>query len=130
MSDAKTFIDEALESASCGEDFVQTMADIYSHTEVRGILNQYPEWIVNIITIIDYDTELQMEGLDYRTYYKEVKALRSIGLESEASALSSLSNESTAEEISKCYEKLALNNDYDAFWLAVFEYAGEHLSIR
>lgn len=130
MSDTKTFIDKALESVSSGEDFVQAMADIYSHAEVRDVLNQYPEWIANIITIIDYDTELQMEGLAFRTYDKEIKALRNIGLESEATALASLSNESTDEESSQCYEKLALNNDYDAFWLTVFEYAEEHLSNR
>ena len=35
MSNARTFIDEALETVSSGEDFVQAMADIYSHTEVR-----------------------------------------------------------------------------------------------
>lgn len=130
MSGTRTFIDEALESVSSGEDFVQVMADIYSHNEVRDILNQYPEWIANIITVIDYDTELQMEGLDFRTYEKEVEALRSMGLESEAAALSTLTSESTDEESSRCYDKLELNNDYDAFWLAVFDYAQEHLSNR
>lgn len=35
MSNIRTFIDEALETVSSGEDFVQAMADIYSHTEVR-----------------------------------------------------------------------------------------------
>jgi hypothetical protein len=127
MSNPRTFIDEALESVSSGEDFVQAMADIYSHTAVREILSHYPEWIANIITIIDYDTELQMEGLDFRTYDKEIRALRSIGINSEATELSLLSSESTDEEISQCYEKLSLNNDYDAFWLAVYEYAEENL---
>lgn len=127
MSNPRTFIDEALESVSSREDFVQAMADIYSHTAVREILSHYPEWIAIIITIIDYDTELQMEGLDFRTYDKEIRALRSIGINSEATELSLLSSESTDEEISQCYEKLSLNNDYDAFWLAVYEYAEENL---
>ena len=35
MSNTRTFIDEALETVSSGEDFVQAMADIYSHAEVR-----------------------------------------------------------------------------------------------
>ena len=130
MSNNKTFIDKALETVTSGEDFVQAMADIYSHDEVRDVLNEYPEWIVNIITVIDYDTELQMEGLDFRSYDAEIKALRSIGIDSEAEVLSSLSSESTDEDLSDCYDRLALNNDYDAFWLAVYEYAEENLKKR
>ena len=130
MSNTRTFIDEALETVSSGEDFVQAMADIYSHTEVRDVLKEYPDWIVNIITVIDYDTELQMDGLDLRTYDDEIKALRSIGIESEAEFLSSITGESTDEELRDCYDRLALNNDYDAFWLAVYEYAEENLRNR
>ena len=66
MSKVSTFIDEAYDSVSSGEEFVQAMAEIYSHEEVRDILDEYPEWIKNIIIVIDYDTELQMEGLDFR----------------------------------------------------------------
>ena len=84
----------------------------------------------NIITVIDYDTELQTEGLDFRAYDKEISALRSIGIESEADVLSAISSESTDEELSRYYDELALNNDYDAFWLAVFEYAEENLQNR
>ena len=130
MSNPVTFIDEALESVSSGEDFVQAMADIYQHDDVRAVLDQYPEWIINIITVIDYDTELQTEGLDFRAYDKEISALRSIGIESEADVLSAISSESTDEELSRYYDELALNNDYDAFWLAVFEYAEENLQNR
>ena len=43
MSNPVTFIDEALESVSSGEDFVQAMADIYSHDDVRAVLDQYNE---------------------------------------------------------------------------------------
>ena len=57
-------------------------------TEVRDILMEYPDWIVNIITVIDYDTELQMDGLDFKSYDDEIKALRNIGIESEAEILS------------------------------------------
>ena len=76
MSNPVTFIDEALESVSSGEDFVQAMADIYSHDDVRAVLDQYPEWIINIITVIDYDTELQTEGLDFRAYDKGMPVLK------------------------------------------------------
>lgn len=130
MSNTRTFIDEVLEMVSSGEEFVQAMADIYSHTEVRDILMEYPDWIVNIITVIDYDTELQMDGLDFKSYDDEIKALRIIGIESEAEILSSITDESTDEELSDCYDRLALNNNYDAFWLAVYEYAEENLRNR
>ena len=130
MSNTRTLIDEALEMVSSGEEFVQAMADIYSHTEVRDILMEYPDWIVNIITVIDYDTELQMDGLGFKSYDDEIKALRNIGIESEAEILSSITDESTDEELSDCYDRLALNNNYDAFWLAVYEYAEENLRNR
>lgn len=40
------------------------MADIYEYPEVRETLKDYPLWIRNIIAVIDYDTELTMDGLD------------------------------------------------------------------
>lgn len=58
-----SFIDDALLNSNTGYDFVNAMADIYSNSDVRDILDNYPEWIRDIICIIDYDTDLQMEGL-------------------------------------------------------------------
>ena len=55
------FIDIALKTINNGEDFVQAMADKYSNPEVD--LNQYPGWIKNILTLIDYDSELQMDWI-------------------------------------------------------------------
>ena len=123
-----SFIDEALQNSTSGEDFVQAMADIYSHPEVN--LADYPEWIRNIITIIDYDTNLSMEGLNFKSYEEEIEALRSAGLDDEADLLANLSEDSTDDDLEKCYSQLALNNDYDAFWDAVFNYAGSNLGIR
>lgn len=123
-----SFIDEALQNSTSGEDFVQAMADIYSHPEVN--LADYPEWIRNIITIIDYDSNLSMEGLDFKSYEEEIKALRSADLDDEADLLANLSEDSTDDDLEKCYSQLALNNDYDAFWDAVFNYAGSNLGIR
>ena len=125
-----SFIDEALQNRTSGEDFVQAMADIYSYPEVKDQLTDYPEWIRNIITIIDYDTALQMDGLDFKSYDEEIKALRSAGLDDEADLLANLSEDSTDDDLEKCYSQLALNNDYDAFWDAVFNYAGSNLGIR
>lgn len=122
-----SFIDEALQNSTSGEDFVQAMADIYSHPEVKDQLTDYPEWIRNIITIIDYDTALQMDGLDFKAYDEEIKALRSAGLDKEADLLALLNEETSDEEASEIYSQLALNNDYDAFWDAVFNYAGSNL---
>ena len=123
-----SFIDDALQNITSGEDFVQAMADIYSNPDVRVQLKKYPEWIRNIITIIDYDTNLTMEGLDFKSYSEEISALNSVGLVSEATLLASINEKSTDEDLAKCYPQLALNNDYDAFWNTVYIYAGKHLS--
>lgn len=74
------FIDKALEEITNGEDFVQAMADIYEHTEVREKLDKFPSWIRNIITVIDYDTELSMNGLDFKSYRNVIDALTDMGL--------------------------------------------------
>ncbi len=125
-----SFIDDALQNINSGEDFVEAMADIYSNPDVRDQLKNYPEWIRNIITIIDYDTDLTMEGLDFKLYTEEISALISVGLVSEANLLASISEKSTDEDLAKCYSQLALNNDYDAFWNAVYSYASNNLEIR
>ena len=58
------FIDRAFEQNLAGDDFLQAMTDIYSEPEVYKILNQYPPFVADVISIIDYDTALQMDGLD------------------------------------------------------------------
>ena len=42
------FIDKALSEITNGEDFVQAMADIYEHAEVRKEFGNLPSWIQNI----------------------------------------------------------------------------------
>ena len=81
------FIDKALEEITNGEDFVQAMAEIYEHTEVREKLDKFPAWIRNIITVIDYDTELSMNGLDFKSYRNVIDALTDMGLIKEAEVL-------------------------------------------
>ena len=61
------FIDKAMAEVTNGEDFVQKMADIYEYPEVREELENYPTWIRNIIAVIDYDTELAMDGLEFKS---------------------------------------------------------------
>lgn len=122
------FIDHAISVITNGEDFVQAMADIYEYPEVRDELEKYPSWIKNIITIIDYDTELGMDGLDLKSYADVVKVLNEIGLIEEAGVLRDYDNDISKENAEKCYERLAINNDYDAFWNKVYVYADENIS--
>ena len=109
------FIDKALEEITNGEDFVQAMAEIYEHTEVREKLDKFPAWIRNIITVIDYDTELSMNGLDFKSYGNIIDALTNMGLTEEAEVLITFEKKPSQEEADICYSKLAINNDYDAF---------------
>ena len=122
------FIDYAISEITNGEDFVQAMANIYEYPEVRGELEKYPSWIKNIITIIDYDTELGMDGLDLKSYADVVKVLNEIGLIEEAGVLRDYDNDISKENAEKCYERLAINNGYDAFWNKVYVYADENIS--
>lgn len=122
------FIDHAISEITNGEDFVQTMADIYEHPELRDELEKYSLWIQNIITIIDYDTELGMDGLDLKSYADAVKVFDEIGLIEEAEVLRDYDNDISEENSEKCYERLAINNDYDAFWNKVYAYADKNIS--
>lgn len=122
------FIDHAISEITNGEDFVQTMADIYEHPELRDELEKYSLWIQNIITIIDYDTELGMDGLDLKSYADVVKVLDEIGLIEEVGVLRDYNNDISEENAEKCYERLAINNDYDVFWNKVYVYADENIS--
>ena len=77
------FIDKALSEITNGEYFVQAMSDIYEHAEVRKEFGNLPSWIQNIITVIDYDTELAMNGLDFKSYKNVIEALTDMGLKNQ-----------------------------------------------
>ena len=121
------FIDKALAGFTNGEDFVQKMADIYEQPEVREELVNYPTWIRNIITVIDYDTELAMDGLEFKSYRNVIDALADIGVTTEAQALIELESDMSQDGIDSCYSKLALNNDYEAFWDKIYSYADKNM---
>ena len=121
------FIDKALSEITNGEDFVQAMADIYEHAEVRKEFGNLPSWIQNIITVIDYDTELAMNGLDFKSYKNVIDALTDIGVTTEAQALIELEGDVSQDGIDSCYSKLALNNDYEAFWDKIYSYADKNM---
>lgn len=128
VTEEMNFIDHAISEITNGEDFVQAMADIYEYPEVRGELEKYPSWIKNIIAVIDYDTELGMDGLDLKSYANIVKVLDEIGLIEEAGVLRDYDKDMSEENAEKCYERLAINNDYDVFWNKVYVYADENIS--
>ena len=121
------FIDKAMAEVTNGEDFVQKMADIYEYPEVRQELENYPPWIRNIITVIDYDTELAMDGLEFKSYRNVIDALTDIGVTTEAQALIELEGDVSQDGIDSCYSKLALNNDYEAFWDKLYSYADKNM---
>lgn len=121
------FIDKALVEFTNGEDFVQKMADIYEYPAVREELANYPTWIRNIVTVIDYDTELAMDGLEFKSYRNVIDALTDIGVTTEAQALIELEGDVSQDGIDSCYSKLALNNDYEAFWDKLYSYADKNM---
>ena len=121
------FIEQALKDLTNGEAFVQAMADIYEYPEVREKLKDYPLWIRNIIAVIDYDTELTMDGLDAKSYRDTIAALTDMGLAVEAEALMPLEGNTSQEELDSCYEKIENNNLYEDFWNKIYSYADENM---
>ena len=138
------FIDTALAN-QCNlsdDDFLQAMADIYQEPEVWKILHKYPQYIQDAIYIIDYDTELQMEGLESvlegpmsEKYVKIHTALLNCGALEEAHILEEarcLNIDSDDNDDDDYYEQMeilesqtALHNDYDHFWDLVRDYIGK-----
>ncbi len=126
------FIDRAFDNNLHGDDFLQAMADIYSESEVRQVLNQYPQFVKDIVLIIDYDTAIQMEGLDeviYGSLEEELpeilQALNNCGAGFEADILrkaKAMTQEKFEEKYADLYNELAINNDYDGFWDLVRSY--------
>lgn len=112
--------------------FLQAMADIYNEPEVREILDKYPQFVKDVILIIDYDTEIQMEGLDSVKYGflgkklpELIKALKRCGATKEAKILrkvKSMSKKRFEKNYESLYDELAINNDYDSFWDSVISY--------
>ena len=135
------FIDKAFAKNLKGDDFLQAMVDIYSEPEVYKELKKYPRFVADIITVIDYDTALQIDGLDdvisgnLSNRYKEIiNALENCGAKDEADVLKKakesyiLDDGSYDKEYNNLSSRLALNNDYDGFWDMVRAYIDRNLS--
>lgn len=136
------FIDRAFKQNLSGDDFLQAMADIYSEPEVYRILNQYPPFVADVISIIDYDTALQMDGLDdiisgnLSSRYAEIlNALKQCGAEQEADILKHAKElyDSDEDGYNEEYDNLncqiALHNDYNGFWDIVRAYIDKNLNL-
>lgn len=118
------------------------MADIYSEPEVYRILNQYPPFVADVISIIDYDTALQMDGLDdiisgnLSSRYAEIlNALKQCGAEQEADILKHAKElydsdeDGYNEEYDNLNSQIALHNDYNGFWDIVRAYIDKNLNL-
>ena len=126
------FIDRILDNNLHGDDFLQAMADIYSESEVRQVLYHYPQFVKDIVLIIDYDTAIQMEGLGAVIYgsleekFPEIlQALDNCGAGFEVDILrraKAMTQSEFKEGYANLYNELAINNDYDGFWDLVRSY--------
>ena len=124
------FIDRALAQGErlTPDDFLQAMADIYKEPQVWRVLDRYPQYIRDVISIIDYDTEAQMEGLDACASSphaeRYIQALLHCGAVAEAEILKrarelsgpDYEDETVNAEMDILYQQIALNQDYNAFW--------------
>ena len=126
------FIDRALAQGRrlSDDDFLQAMADIYREPQVWQELDRYPLYIRDVIYVIDYDTEVQMEGLDACAVSPRVEqyiqALLNCGAVSEAELLkrakkltdsdSDYEDEAVDAEMESLYRQIALNQNYEEFW--------------
>lgn len=134
------FIDRALAQGDAldADGFLQAMADIYKEPQVWQELDRYPQYIQDIIHIVDYDTEVQMEGLDACAAgpcaEQYIQALLNCGAVSEAEILkrakkltdsdSDYEDEAVDAEMEKLYRQIALNQNYEEFWDLVRGYIG------
>ena len=133
------FIDKAFDNNLHGDDFLQAMVGIYSESEVRQVLNHYPQFVKDIVLIIDYDTAIQMEGLGeviYGGLEKELpeilQALDNCGAGHEADILrkaKAMTQDKFEEEYANLYSELAISNDYDGFWDLIRRYIDASLQV-
>ncbi|WP_238916893.1 hypothetical protein [Clostridium sp. YIM B02555] len=135
------FIDRALERINemSADDFLQSMADIYSEPIERNEIKRYPQFVQDVIFIIDYDTELQMEGLEgffndsTKDYVNEtIVALKNCGATKEAEMLEKCKkiDIENYDEYVELENETYLNNDFEGFWKLVEEYIGREKQLK
>jgi predicted HicB family RNase H-like nuclease len=127
------FIDRALKRISemSADEFLQSMADIYKEPIDRNEVKKYPQFVQDVIFIIDYDTELQMEGLvgffndSTKDYVDEtIIALKNCGAIKEAEILEQCKkiNICDYDSYMDLENDIYINNDFEGFWKLVVDY--------
>lgn len=135
------FIERALAQGDglSADGFLQAMADIYREPQVWQELDRYPQYVQDVIWLIDYDTEVQMEGLDgfvtgphAAQYEQTCRALRNCGAAAEAELLQrakaladrdpDYEDEAVEEELEALCRQTALRQDSEGFWDLVRAY--------
>ena len=97
-------------------------------------------FVTDVISILDYDTALQMDGLDEiingnlsERYSEITDALLRCNIAHEADILKKAKRLSDTDktqyekEYENLYNRLAFQNDYDSFWEKVRAYINQHL---
>lgn len=127
------FIEEILTNINSlrAEDVIESMAEIYNTPIDREDLVKYPQFIQDIIFIIDYDTELSMNGIlgfiknSTNKYLPQtIDALKNIGADTDVEVLKKISSFDTYKninDIESLSEKIYLYNDFD-IWKLLEEY--------
>ncbi|QAA32165.1 DMP19 family protein [Clostridium manihotivorum] len=127
------FIDRALERINemSADEFLQAMADVYKEAIDRNEIKKYPQFVQDVIFIIDYDTELQMEGLvgffndSTKDYVNEtISALKNCGAIKEAEILEKCKaiNIEDYDGYLDLENETYINNDLEGFWQLVDSY--------
>lgn len=127
------FIDKALIDIDklSADDFLQIMGNIFSEPIERVDIKRYPQFVQDLIFIIDYDTELQMEGLvgffndSTKEYVNEtITALRNCGAINDASILEECMylGEKDYDRFVYLETKTYIYNDFDGFWELIINY--------
>ncbi len=127
------FIDEVLKNLGTmrADDVIQSMARIYEKVIERTKIAEYPQFIQDIIYIIELDTELAMSGIggvldnNIGEYMNEIiLALQNIHANRDAQVLQQIINlyniDETGEKINELADQLYLYTDFDIWSLLEF----------
>lgn len=133
------FIDKAFENHLQCDDFLrEIMLNIYSYSEIRDIIVNYPQFVADAIAIIDYDTDLSMDGdifvNDSDKFPSIIMALHNCGIYNDVEILQQLNDLFNSNldifwnENDALYSKLMWNTDIDRFWELVKNYISNSLN--
>jgi len=122
------FIEKILDNIDnmSAEHVIQSMTKIYSEPIDRIQLLEYPQFIRDIIFIMDLDTEMNMQGDVLENSIREdipniIYALKNINADNEAKILEEIydlyQQNSEDEKIDELYGKMYIYTDFDIWSL-------------